>query len=715
MPLTNTFFSRLQSAPVAPDDDQDSFTLQSRNQPPALSIAPPATPPTINNNTPVLYGHARTQSNLSSTAYTDIPEHTDNESESSVTSVSTPPSALVQPSPTKERFGATSPALGARQHQHHAMDSDEEIESMIPSASASTSFSGGGGGRGGNITLRASTSVPALGLGFRFNADPVRRLGAGIDKGKGRLLDGLDLLDASPGRVRSAGMWSTGSGSASAPSIAGTPERSPRKREHGDRFIPQRDDWDAQLSTTYNLSSDPRPPTPRRTPHAPIETDAQKEQQNRTFSTALASEMFPSAPFVPSSPSPSSSSIGIKRRRSPSPAPSTPSRQRILGFSTPSSTPGSVVSDLGLLDASHPAYSPYQVRRRTHAMLTGPQATIRTISKTPYKVLDAPELKDDFYLNLVDWSSTNYLGVGLGSCVYLWSAESSKVVKLCDLTNVNPVTSVSWVQKGSTVAIGTQNGEILIYDATTLKKQRTLTGHASRVGALAWSNWTLSSGSRDRTILNYDVRLPPGEATVSKLYGHRQEICGLKWSHPGDSVRDPVMLASGGNDNKLFVWDTRHTAPLWKFHEHTAAVKAIAWSPHQSGLLASGGGTADKKIRFWNTASGVGVSEMDTGSQVCNLTWSKTSNELVSTHGYSSTQPQNQVCIWKYPSLSLVATLSGHVHRVLYLAMNPAGDTIVTGAGDETLRFWSAFPRKSEVERRGRGEWGMLDEGGKIR
>lgn len=82
-------------------------------------------------------------------------------------------------------------------------------------------------------------------------------------------------------------------------------------------------------------------------------------------------------------------------------------------------------------------------------MLTGPQATIRTISKTPYKVLDAPELKDDFYLNLVDWSSTNLLGVGLGSCVYLWSAESSKVVKLCDLTNVNPVTSVSWVQKVS--------------------------------------------------------------------------------------------------------------------------------------------------------------------------------------------------------------------------------------------------------------------------
>lgn len=44
-----------------------------------------------------------------------------------------------------------------------------------------------------------------------------------------------------------------------------------------------------------------------------------------------------------------------------------------------------------------------------------------------YKVLDAPALQDDFYLNLVDWSSHNVLAVGLGTCVYLWNACSSKV------------------------------------------------------------------------------------------------------------------------------------------------------------------------------------------------------------------------------------------------------------------------------------------------
>ena len=39
-----------------------------------------------------------------------------------------------------------------------------------------------------------------------------------------------------------------------------------------------------------------------------------------------------------------------------------------------------------------------------------------------------------------------------------------------------------------------------------------------------------------------------------------------------------------------------------------------------------------------------------------------------------------------------MATLTGHTYRVLYLAASPDGQTLVTGAGDETLRFWKIFP-----------------------
>ena len=127
---------------------------------------------------------------------------------------------------------------------------------------------------------------------------------------------------------------------------------------------------------------------------------------------------------------------------------------------------------------------------------------------------------------------------------------------------------------------------------------------------------------------NLKIRLTTN-VTPSAYNDHRHvmivvQVCGLKWSP------DHQHLASGGNDNKLFVWNMNNLSPVQTYTEHLAAVKAIAWSPHQHGLLASGGGTADRCIRFWNTLTGQPLQCVDTGSQVCNLAWSKHANELVS-------------------------------------------------------------------------------------
>ncbi|KAI7838985.1 hypothetical protein COHA_007270 [Chlorella ohadii] len=344
-----------------------------------------------------------------------------------------------------------------------------------------------------------------------------------------------------------------------------------------------------------------------------------------------------------------------------------------------------IAGDAGTPTAGLPTQSPYARgpiggEDSLAASLASPSRMLRKIPRAPFKVLDAPALADDYYLNLVDWSAQNTLAVGLGTCVYLWSACTSKVTRLVDFGEGGAVCSVSWSQRGSYLSIGTDKGEVQIWDATKCKRIRTLPGHKQRVGCMAWNHHTLATGSRDRAILLRDVRSQ--EPYVAKLAGHRSEVCGLRWSP------DDRELASGGNDNQLFVWHQQAANPVLRFSEHQAAVKAIAWSPHQHGLLVSGGGTADRCIRFWNTTTGQSLQCIDTGSQVCNLSWSKNVNELVSTHGYS----QNQIIVWRYPTMQKLATLTGHTMRVLYLAVSPDGQTIVTGAGDETLRFWNVFP-----------------------
>ena len=134
---------------------------------------------------------------------------------------------------------------------------------------------------------------------------------------------------------------------------------------------------------------------------------------------------------------------------------------------------------------------------------------------------------------------------------------------------------------------------------------------------MSWNGNLLASGSRDRNINIHDTRMSARD--LAAVYqGHTQEVCGLKWSFDGQT------LASGGNDNKLFIWNTHSTIPINKFSHHTAAVKGLAWNPHNHGILISGGGSADRTIKFWNTLNGTLLDSIDTGSQVCNLMFSKT-------------------------------------------------------------------------------------------
>ncbi|KAI8540421.1 hypothetical protein RHMOL_Rhmol09G0262700 [Rhododendron molle] len=286
----------------------------------------------------------------------------------------------------------------------------------------------------------------------------------------------------------------------------------------------------------------------------------------------------------------------------------------------------------------------------------------RHIPQTSERTLDVPGLEDDYYLNLLDWGSSNFVAIALGNTVYLWNAANGETSQLGTANDANgPVTSVKWAPDGRRIAIGFDNSDVQLWDSRDNRWLESLRGgHQSRVGSLDWkNNHVLTTGGRDGKIINNDVRVSPHTAVT--YTGHHEEVCGLKWSASGQ------QLASGGNDNLLHVWDDRsrsRTQWLYRIEEHTAAVKAVAWCPFQESLLASGGGSRDKCIKFWDTRTGARKNSIDTGSQVCALLWNKNESELLSSHGPT----KNQLTLWKYPSMVKVTELTGHDSRVLSMA-----------------------------------------------
>lgn len=246
------------------------------------------------------------------------------------------------------------------------------------------------------------------------------------------------------------------------------------------RFVAERSS-DLDLAVRYDLLDDV--PSVRRTLfQASNDRDIARDEMQRNFCAVLKSEMFgreandlPSetrgaavassaaaasasasaaatataiaALNMGSSGSLTSSSaagVGESNNMLPMDVPASPPRSGLFVYHSPKKT-----RLMGHVDSPDRAvYNSSPLKMESQQLLLSPKKAPRQIPKLPIKVLDAPELQDDFYLNLVDWSAQNVLCVGLKDSVYLWSANTSKVVKLCELeSGLGPVTSVGWMQR----------------------------------------------------------------------------------------------------------------------------------------------------------------------------------------------------------------------------------------------------------------------------
>ena len=240
--------------------------------------------------------------------------------------------------------------------------------------------------------------------------------------------------------------------------------------------------------------------------------------------------------------------------------------------------------------------------------------------------------------------------------------------------------------------MGLGTGEVQIWDVEEGTKLRSMHGHETRVGVMGWNKHILSTGARSGLVYNHDVRV--AEHKVAELVSHTAEVCGefdcissflvyvtediragLEWRPDG------AQLATGGNDNLVTIWDARSlNAPKFQKTNHRAAVKALSWCPWQLNLLATGGGSYDRHIHFWNTTTGARTNSIDTGSQVTSLRWSNHYREIVSSSGF----PDNSLSIWGYPHLTRLTEIPAHDTRVLHSCLSPDGQLLAT-AGNVTV------------------------------
>lgn len=298
---------------------------------------------------------------------------------------------------------------------------------------------------------------------------------------------------------------------------------------------------------------------------------------------------------------------------------------------------------------------------------------MRKVNTSPFRILDAPGVSDDYYLNILDWSASNHIGIALSDEVYLYGVESKDVISLAAFNNSMYASSLKF--NSTMLAVGMSSGEILFYDIETCKLIRKAIFHQTRVTSLDWNGCILSSGSRTGAINNLDIR---DGKEICKFKFHTQEVCGLKWSHTNK------FLASGANDNVINIWQLGSNLPRFCLNGHCSAVKALDWCPWRINILASGGGSRDKTVKFWDIETGTCENSFSMSSQICSINFVKKYKEIITSHGYS----ENNICLWKVSGFKKICSFGKHDNRVLYTALSPDQTVLASLAADENLKFW---------------------------
>jgi hypothetical protein len=187
----------------------------------------------------------------------------------------------------------------------------------------------------------------------------------------------------------------------------------------------------------------------------------------------------------------------------------------------------------------------------------------------------------------------------------------------------------------------------------------------------------LASGGRDKTVRLWNVET---QKSIATLKGHTERIKSVAFSPDGS------ILASSSVDSTIRLWDTETHEIIGTLKGHTRSVPRIIFSPDGS-ILASAG--ADGTVRIWDPLTEQVLATLDNEFHLRSIAFNPDGSMLV-----AGTE-DGIARLWDLTTEEVLVTLK-HENPLKSVAFAAGGDTLITGSNDNTMRQWELSTRITE-------------------